>query len=71
MSASRECPQTQDANEIFNAETWPKHVVKDELGGRSDEGEVGGLDLGQVLRSFLQIWCWSFKRRESDRCVTC
>ena len=46
MSASRECPQTQDANEIFNAETRLKLVVKDELGGRSDKGEVGGAGSG-------------------------
>ena len=46
MSASRERPQTQDTNEIFNAKTRPKHVVKDELGGGNDEGEVGGAGSG-------------------------
>ena len=46
MSASREHPQTQDTNKIFNAETQLKHVVKDELGGRSDKGEVGGAGSG-------------------------
>ena len=61
MSTSREHPQTQDANKIFNAETRPKLVVKDELGGRSDKGEVGGAGSGTsfdvlFVNLVLELW---------------